>query len=76
MQLLQPESSTCLSRPVIRAAGEFGKAVPSAAKGRITCESRESNVSLKGLVVPVRDDLFSSCAKKDCLARQPFFVIR
>ena len=37
----------CLSRPVIRADGEFGNAVPSAARGRISVNPREFNVMNK-----------------------------
>ena len=40
----------CLSRPVIRAGGEFRIAVPSAAKGRISVNPREFNVINKGHV--------------------------
>ena len=40
---------TCLRRPVIGAAVEFGNAVPSEAKGRICVNPREFNVNKKGM---------------------------
>ena len=41
---------TCLRRPVIRADVEFGDAVPSEAKERISVNPREFNVINKGRV--------------------------
>ena len=40
---------TCLRRPVVGAAVEFGNAVPSGAKGRICVNPREINANKKGL---------------------------
>ena len=39
---------TCLRRPVIGAAVEFGNAVPAGAKGRICVNPREINAYKKG----------------------------
>ena len=41
---------TCLSRPFIGTNGEFGDAVPSEAKERISVNPREFNVINKGHV--------------------------
>ena len=43
-------ANTCLRRPFIRTGGEFGDAVPSEVKERISVNPREFNVINKGRV--------------------------
>jgi hypothetical protein len=44
-----------LSRPVIRAAGEFWKSGSLRSERKDLCESRDFNAILKGLAAPAQD---------------------